>query len=363
MIPSIELDIKTGVQTAILLALFFGLIFLYMGYRTVKSGRKLPYFRKRRDMLVRGWRLIFIALGMGVFSAVINFAAEPIAYRFYPPSPTVTLTPTITITPTISTTPTITPTITITNTPSITNTPAVPDQVLSQFESTITPAPDYIFSPMQFARDLDETWQLVEPGTEFANPVQKIVGLFSYDLMTTGAQWTALWYRNGELVYYETLPWNGGTGGYGFTEWEPNSEEWLPGTYQVQIFIGTEWVTTAGGSFIITGAPPTSTPTIAPSATLSPTPTQTATRTIGPSPTPSPSLTRTFTITPTITLTRTVTITPTITRTPTVTQTRLPTMTVTITKTITITRTLRPTDTKRPTLTPVPFRDTITPRP
>jgi len=329
LIPTMELDIKTGVQTAILLALFFGVLFLYLGYRTVKSGSKLPYFRKRRDMLVRGWRLIFAALGMGIVSVVINFAAEPVAYRFFPPSPTVTLTPTITVTPTVSPTLTITLTPTITNTPSVTNTPSMPEEIAAQFESTVTPVGEYIFSPIQFARDLDENWQLVEPGVEFANPIQKIVGLFSYDQMTAGAQWTALWYRNGELVYYETLPWNGGTGGYGYTEWAPSSEEWLPGIYEVQIFVGTDWVESAGGTFLVTGEPPTATPTIAPSATLPPTPTRTFTPTQGPSPTPSPSLTPTVTITPTVTLT------PTITLTPTVTHTRRPTLTPTITKTVT----------------------------
>ena len=65
--------------------------------------------------------------------------------------------------------------------------------------------------------------------------------VFTYDQMTPGAQWTALWYREGELVHYETIPWNGETGGFGFTEWEAPASEWLPGTYQVQIFVGLEW--------------------------------------------------------------------------------------------------------------------------
>ena len=30
-------------------------------------------------------------------------------------------------------------------------------------------------------------------------------------------------------------------GGFGFTEWEAPASEWLPGTYQVQIFVGLEW--------------------------------------------------------------------------------------------------------------------------
>ena len=62
--------------------------------------------------------------------------------------------------------------------------------------------------------------------------------VFSYDGMVVGSQWTALWYRGDELVHYETIPWNGGSGGLGFTDWAPDPSEWLPGDYEVQIFVG-----------------------------------------------------------------------------------------------------------------------------
>lgn len=331
-----NLDIRTGVQTAFILALFIGLISLLLGVRTVRAGSRLRYFRKRREMLLNGWRLIFVAFGMGVVSVVVNFFAEPTVYRFFPPSPTVTLTPTITVTPTVSLTPTITFTPTITNTPSVTNTPSIPDEILAQFESTITPETAPVFSSIRFGRQLDANFQPVDAAEEFANPIEKIYGAFSYDQMTSGVQWSALWYRNGELVYYETLPWNGGTGGYGYTEWSPPSDAWLPGTYDVQIFVGTDWLPNARGTFVVTGNPPTAAPTNTPTHTASPT------NTIGPSPTRTNTPTRTSTITPTRTNTPTITPTPTITRTP------------TISLTPTITRTLRPTDTRWPTLTPEP---------
>ncbi len=324
-----DLDIKTGVQTAIILALLIGLLSLYFGFRTVKAGRRLPYFRKRRDMLVRGWRLIFAAFGLGFVSLVANSYAEPVVYRFFPPSPTITLTPTITITPTVSVTPTITETPTITNTPSVTNTPSIPEEVMQKFESTITPLASPVFSGLRFAQQLDEdTFQPIDPAEEFENPIKKMYGVFSYDQMTAGAQWTALWYRNGELVFYETIPWNGGTGGYGYTEWEPSSDAWQPGTYEVQLFVGSEWVEGARGSFVVTGEPPTPIPTLPPTSTLTPTQTMGPSPTYTSSPTLTPSLTPTVTITPTVTKTPTITLTPTITHTP------------------------RPTDTKWPTLTP-----------
>ncbi len=326
-----NLDIQTGIQTAFIITLLLGVLSLLLGIRSIRAGVRLQYFRKRRDRMVQGWRMVFIACGFGVASFLVTTYAAPVAYRVYPPSPTVTLTPTTTITPTISPTPTITLTPTSTNTPSITNTPSMPQEVEQKFESTTTPKVVPIFSGLRFARELDKkTFQPVDPATEFANPITKIFGVFSYDQMTPLAQWSALWYRDGQLVFFETLPWNGGTGGYGYTEWQPPSGEWLPGTYEVQIFVGTEWIKGASGTFTVTGTPPTSAPTSTPTSTPTPT------RTIGPSPTRTPSPT------PTVTLTPTVTITPTITRTP------------TITLTPTITRTPRPTDTRWFTLTPNP---------
>ena len=68
-----------------------------------------------------------------------------------------------------------------------------------------------------------------------------------------------LWYREGDLVHYETIPWDGEVGGYGFTEWEAPPEEWLPGTYEVQIFVGLDWKVV--GQFILQGDSPTPIPT------------------------------------------------------------------------------------------------------
>lgn len=316
-----NLDIQTSVQTAFLLCVFLGSISLILGLGSIRAGSKLQYFRKRHDRVMHGWRMIFVAFIFGIAALLVNSYAEPTAYKFFPPSPTITLTSTATLTPTISLTPTLTLTPTITETPSITNTPALPEDVIRKFESTTTPAAVPVFSPVQFARKIDKNYQPIDPVVEFANPITEIYGTFSYDQMTPNAQWSALWYRDGKLVYYETIPWNGGTGGYGYTQWAPASEEWLPGTYEVQIFVGNQWVKGASGTFMVTGSPPTS--TAAPPPTRTPIPTST----IGPTTTPSPSVTPTVTRTPTSTLTPTITKTPTITNTPRPTDTRWPTLT------------------------------------
>jgi hypothetical protein len=107
---------------------------------------------------------------------------------------------------------------------------------------------------------------------------------FSYNNMKDGVQWTAIWYRNGELVHFETLPWDGGTGGIGFSEWNPPPEEWFPGTYTVVLFVGLERQTS--GQFIVNGEAPTPAPTLSPTLTLTPDITPTFTRTSSPTITP-----------------------------------------------------------------------------
>ena len=91
---------------------------------------------------------------------------------------------------------------------------------------------------------------------------------FNYDKMIPGVQWTALWYRNGELVQIETYPWNAGTGGaIYYTDWGPSPDQWLPGTYSVQIFVGHDFK--RSGSFTVEGEAPTAAPTPSPTPTAS----------------------------------------------------------------------------------------------
>jgi type VI secretion system secreted protein VgrG len=152
-----------------------------------------------------------------------------------------------------------------------------------------------VFSPLAFSRTI-ANFQAVQPATVFLNPVGRIFATFSYDKMIDGSQWAVLWYRNGELVHSETSLWAGGSGGYAYVDWNPPPDEWLPGTYQVQIFVGTEWKVV--GQFLVKGEAPTLTPsrtatvTSSPSITLTPSLSPTSTRTPFPTWTPSPSDTR-----------------------------------------------------------------------
>jgi hypothetical protein len=156
----------------------------------------------------------------------------------------------------------------------------LPLVIEDQFVSTVTPNAEAIFSPLQFSRSISN-YQAVDPQTSFQNPVGRIYVSYSYDGMTPGAQWTMIWYRDGELVNYATRPWDGSTGGYGYEVWSPSAEELLPGTYWVVFFVGTEW--TISGEFRVVGDPPTPTPTASATRTLTASSTRTSTRTPAPS--------------------------------------------------------------------------------
>lgn len=289
-----NLNIHAAVVTAVIVTLMGALISVWSAARSIRKGRNVIYYRIRHKLVSGGWWAIVFAAALVLVAILIGIFAEPIAYMYFPPSPTVTLTPSITLTPTISLTPTITmtPTITLTPaisyTPTVTRTPFLPDAIEAQFTGTLTPNPKAAFSPLQFALSVVK-YKAVNPQTVFQNPLQKVYVTYSYDGMTNGVQWTMLWYRGDELLKYDTSPWGAGTGGYGQYELDLPAEKWLAGTYQVIFFVGTQWK--VAGVFRVTGIPPSPTPTPYPSITPTNTLTIVPTWTIRPTDTHWPSQT------------------------------------------------------------------------
>ena len=296
-----NLDIQTTVRTIFIFLLIACVAMVFTAVRAFREAGRLRFFLKKRELLGRAWRFVLFALLIAGGAIIINTFAEPMVYQVFPPSPTVTQTPTITLTPTITVTPTVTITPTMTQTPEFTSTPIMPAVISQDFTSVTTPNPNARFSPPVFSRQIDDDYQPIEIADTFENPVEKIFGTFSYESMVTNSQWTALWFRDGELVSYESIPWNGSSGGFGYTESNLRPDQWLPGTYEVQIFVGETWK--SSGLFTITGIPPT--PTITETATITTTPTRTLT--------PTATLTPTGTLAPTATLTRTGTLAPSVT--------------------------------------------------
>ncbi len=265
-----NLNIHGAVVMAVIVIGLGAILSVVKAVRSIRQGRNVVYYRISRKLVSEGWWKIVLAAVLVLAAILVATLAEPVAYTYFPPSPTESSTPSITLSPTISLTPTITqiPTITLTpaisDTPTVTGTPFLPEPIKLQFTGTITPNPAAVFSPLQFSLEV-EKYQAVNPQTDFQNPVKKLYVTYSYDGMTNGVEWTMLWYRGEELLKYDTSPWDGGTGGFGQYELDLPAEKWLPGTYQVIFFVGLDWKTL--GEFRVSGSPPSPTPSPIPSLT------------------------------------------------------------------------------------------------
>jgi type VI secretion system secreted protein VgrG len=293
------------------LALFAALFALVgLGWIRVRAAHRLPFFMLRRQRSLQAWRLMLLGAALGAAGLIVRLFGQQAAYVLVPPTPsatptraptasaTATLTPSITPTPSNTLIPSITPTAS--NTP----TPTIPDAITVLFRETITPRPEAVFSPIQIARRLDRLNRALDPAESFENPIGPLYGAFTYDFLDDGVRWTALWYREDQIVCSETQLWTGGTGGYGFAECRPLGG-WQPGEYELRMFLGEIWKVSA--RFRVSGLPPTPTATRTASATPSSTPTATVQPTRTPSPTATPWATRTATFS----LTRTATASPT----------------------------------------------------
>ena len=271
------MTIDRFVQSLVLFFICGFLAAIWYGCRMIRSARGLPYFLLRRERLTQGWRWVFLGIVLGVAGLLTQIGGLRVAYVILPPTPSVTptgtttLTPTITLTATITRTPTISSTPTISATPTETPTPRLPDALARLLiRETVTPDPDAAFSPIEIATRLDSLNRPLDPAEVFENPLGRVFGAFTYNNLRDGIRWTAIWYRGAEEICIETKAWDGGTGGYGYTECHP--DQWLPGDYEIQMFLGEQWKVSA--RFRVVGEPPlpTSTPSATPSSTSTITP-------------------------------------------------------------------------------------------
>ncbi len=265
MLTNLSVDQSVALVVGLLSLAMLGLIWL--GYRRVRAAQQLPYFTLRHRRLLEGWRLIVLGFAVGGFGLLTRaFGARAVQVLITPtpsltptasstPTATVTLTPSITPTPSVTLTPSITPT------PSVTPTPAIPEALTVLFRETVTPRPEAVFSSLEFSQRLDRLNRAIGAGEAFENPVEILFGAFTYDSLNDGVRWTALWYFGAVIVCSETKPWDGGTGGYGFTECAP-ADGFQPGEYEVRMFLGETWK--VSGRFLIVGPVPQVTVTATP---------------------------------------------------------------------------------------------------
>lgn len=200
------MDIKSGMIALVVLFVLIAVIGGRNGLRTIQAARKMTFYRLRRQREAGGWRLLGISVVFLLVAISLPIYGLPLAYEYFPPSPTPSLTPTITLVPTITRVPTITLTPTITDTPLVTDTattsptPFIPAAIEALFQSSITPNPNVVFSTLQFTTE-GSAYPVTTSGTVFQNPVGHLYAIFTYDQMIPGSQWTALWFREGQLVH------------------------------------------------------------------------------------------------------------------------------------------------------------------
>jgi hypothetical protein len=242
----------------------------WLGWRRVASSRRLRFYLLRREQAVEGWRAILLGVLLVLLATLVWRLGRPAAYAIFRPTASITPTATATSTPTPSAIPTITVTPSISLTPSITPTasstvtPQLPERLVLFFQETVTPRPDVLFSPVLITDRLNAGNLAVDPRLEFTDPPRTLYGAFSYENLQNGVRWTALWYFRGEVICYESTPWDGGTGGYGYTDCAP-PDGWRVGDYEIQIFVGLTWKVT--GRFAVLSVRPTPTLTPSPSGT------------------------------------------------------------------------------------------------
>jgi hypothetical protein len=287
----------TGTNLLSLLLVSAAFFFLTAGVRALRLGSRTIYFRHRRQRVLAGWWMTGASLLLVVI-AVLTFRPMNPLLVLAPLSPTpVKLASRAPVTPSRTSTPTPRPSRTVTIPASPTATPHLPLSLEIMVISSVTPQASATVGEIRFSDALNDGYP-VGNRFEWSNPLSRMYVSFAYSHMTYGAQFTVLWFRNGELVFFESGPWQAGGHGGASSKWEPAPHEWHSGEYEVQFFVGTEWKAT--GYFTVTGEPLPSTFTPTPTFTRTPSPTWTS----SPVPSETPTLTATSSRTPTATPTK-----------------------------------------------------------
>jgi hypothetical protein len=251
------MTIDSALQSLVLVLAACLLLLVWTGWRLVRGSGGLRFYSLRRQRQAAGWRLIASGILLGLAAVVVQAFGRQVVYTIIPPTPSTTPTPTITLTPTLTRTPTITSTPEASATPTETGTPSIPEAMLVTFHETVTLGTAAALSPIVIASRLDNFNRPLDGAATFARPPDRLLGAFTYDGLVDGVRWTALWWRGAVLVCRESKPWDGGTGGYGYTECTPDGG-WVPGEYEVQMFLGEAWWTST--RFTVEGVATTPSP-------------------------------------------------------------------------------------------------------
>jgi hypothetical protein len=253
----------------ILVALGLGVVIsLLAALAALSQAGRLPFYALRRRATDRATRY-FIAAGTFLLMAVIAalFGRQALAVgvaQVAVPSatPTASMTPSPTLTPTTTETATQTatagpPTATYTpsTTPTETGTPRLPLAIVTPILSgTVTPPANAVVGPLSITPIFD--YPARKASDYFDQSGKTLYAVFDYNNFAGGMQWSAVWYRDTAPIFIETLAWDAGTGGWGFSEF--HLDPWPPGTYEVRIFAGERWLRSK--TFYVVEVLPTNTP-------------------------------------------------------------------------------------------------------
>jgi hypothetical protein len=244
-LSDLQIDVRTTILVLVIGLIVVGGLLIIHGIKLIRYGTTIEYYQKRKKYVLHGLRMFAVAIIVAISAVLCSRFGEPLVYQVYIPSPTSSITPSITPSPTITLTPTITMTPTVTQTPSITPIPEIPDSILDEFEGSTEIPEEVVFSPLAFSNEIDDFFQAVSPSEQFQGDDEVLYGSFTYNNMVPGLQWTILWLDPDDIIIcYESIVWGNFTGGYGYSECSSPGPRWKQGEYQVQMFLGTEWLLT-----------------------------------------------------------------------------------------------------------------------
>jgi hypothetical protein len=245
------------------LLLLVGLALTLAGLMAMRQPRRAIILRQRRREQLRGMnRLLTGILLLGV-ACLVSVFGQPMIEAFVPPtatptvSPTPTATPSLSATPTVTLTPSRTLTPTVTLTPSATYTPSLtPTATLSPTPAlpraqltlpvgtlTVTPPPQAVIANLRVSR-FNACRSQSGVATTFSPNPKTLYALFDYNNWLPGVRWSNVWLYNGQPLLVETLLWDGSTGGCGYADFDNGGQPWPAGEWEVQIFIGDQWLDT-----------------------------------------------------------------------------------------------------------------------
>ncbi len=241
--------------------LLVGLLAMATGLAGLRRPRAGTFFRQRRQAQMAALRNLVLGLGLFGLGLLVWVAGRPLVLALQPATPTAPPTPTATpvavITPSPAS-PTIAPSDTLPPPPTATLTPAGPtptpgptglptlpaDRLTPPGTLTVTPPAEAVIANLRLSRFNNCASQ--RGVAEAFTPTPKtLYALFDYDNWLTSAAWTNVWRYEGEIVLVETLLWDGSTGGCGFADYDNLGAPWRLGAYEVQVFIGAEWLGSA----------------------------------------------------------------------------------------------------------------------